>query len=311
MERVGIFLLFLMVPPVMALEPPETEMEGNYTITVEENGNALVSLVIHGSGTINLPLPLDVVSPTVEGALYIQAPNGVDISVGSAGRAMVIYHTALLTTKPSETWKLEMELPKFSSALVSISLPRDIEVALTSPKALIAQTSTATNLLWDLRPEENDTIEMQYRFVQYIPPSTPPAPIKVDEAVGPFENTTEDSTRPDIDEESRFFRPEDMFFVLFAVLLFYYMKTRNKGKTISNEGIENVMNTLTDNELTIVNALIQNKGEMKRNKLEKTSGLAKSSLASALYRLEQRNILEVDRSGAIHYIRLTDWFKSL
>jgi uncharacterized membrane protein len=71
------------------------------------------------------------------------------------------------------------------------------------------------------------------------------------------------------------------------------------------------MNTLTDNELIIVNILFENSGGMKRNKLEKTSDLAKSSLASALYRLEERNILEVDKSGAMHYIKLTEWFRSL
>ena len=75
--------------------------------------------------------------------------------------------------------------------------------------------------------------------------------------------------------------------------------------------MKNLIKTLSDNEQKIVGLLAENNGEMKRNKLERASALAKSSLASALNQLERKNIVKVDKAYVTHYVRLTDWFKSL
>jgi uncharacterized membrane protein len=72
-----------------------------------------------------------------------------------------------------------------------------------------------------------------------------------------------------------------------------------------------VLKTLTGNETKIISLLLQNNGGMRRNELERLSGVPKSSLASSLYNLEQRNIIRVDKSYAVHYVELTEWFKSL
>ena len=74
---------------------------------------------------------------------------------------------------------------------------------------------------------------------------------------------------------------------------------------------KNLMKALTENELKIVTFLINAGGSVRRSKLERESGLAKSSLASALYRLERRNILKVNKNYPAHMVELTDWFKSL
>ena len=50
---------------------------------------------------------------------------------------------------------------------------------------------------------------------------------------------------------------------------------------------------------------------MKRNKLEKLIGLSKSSLAATLHQLERRKIVDIDKSGKVHYVQLSEWFKNL
>lgn len=316
-EKLILLFFILVISPVFAFNISEIEMTGNYTIMIEENGDALVTLDVNGSGTMNLPLPLDVVSPSVDHALYIQTPNGIDISVGSARRALVTYHTSLLTTKQVGIWNLEMELPKFDFASVSMTLPKNVEIIQTSPQAWITHTANSTNLLWDLNPVDNDTITLQYRFVQYALAQIPSPTPTINETISPPKNKSVNLTKPIFEEKTELFSQEN--FLLFVILVstlsvslyFYYVKRKNKRSYKLTKGVANVIKTLSENEYTIVNMLLQNSGEMKRNKLEKTSGLAKSSLASSLYRLEQRNIVEIDKSGAIHYVRLTDWFKSL
>jgi hypothetical protein len=131
-----------------------------------------------------------------------------------------------------------------------------------------------------------------------------------------IENESENQTKQIFESKSLSFPWEN--FVLPGVLVFglsftiyHFVGKKSEPLIQPTDGIANVMKTLTENEHTIVNILLQNDGEIKRNKLEKTSDLAKSSLASSLYRLEQRNIVEVDKSRAIHYIKFTRWFRSL
>lgn len=71
------------------------------------------------------------------------------------------------------------------------------------------------------------------------------------------------------------------------------------------------MKALSENERAVIVLLSSNSGEMKRNLLERKSGLAKSSLASCLNMLERKNVVVIDKTSTTHYIRFTDWFKDL
>jgi len=71
------------------------------------------------------------------------------------------------------------------------------------------------------------------------------------------------------------------------------------------------MKTLSKNEDKAITLLAASNGEMKRNLLERKSGLAKSSLASCLNMLERKNIVEVDKTSVVHFVRFTEWFKEL
>ncbi|MFH1225010.1 MAG: hypothetical protein V1676_04365 [Candidatus Diapherotrites archaeon] len=71
------------------------------------------------------------------------------------------------------------------------------------------------------------------------------------------------------------------------------------------------MKALSENERKVISLLASAGGEMKRNILERKSGLAKSSLASCLNMLERKNVVIIDKTSTTHFIRFTDWFKEL
>jgi uncharacterized membrane protein len=90
---------------------------------------------------------------------------------------------------------------------------------------------------------------------------------------------------------------------------FIYLKKTRGRDSLKNK--ENIMRTLTDNEKKIVELMIESEGHMKRSKLEKKSGISKSSLAAALKNLEKKNIVELDKTYKTHRIKLTEWFDEL
>lgn len=71
------------------------------------------------------------------------------------------------------------------------------------------------------------------------------------------------------------------------------------------------MKTFSENQRMVTKLLIENNGGMKRNELERISGLAKSSLALTLKQLERKNVLVVKKHNVTHYVELTGWFKGL
>ena len=79
----------------------------------------------------------------------------------------------------------------------------------------------------------------------------------------------------------------------------------------SDETKRHVMKALSPNEALIVEIMIQKEGAIRRNELEKQTKLAKSSLASSLYNLEKRNIVIVDKTNVVHFVKFTEWFNNL
>ncbi|MCK4327831.1 MAG: BlaI/MecI/CopY family transcriptional regulator [Candidatus Diapherotrites archaeon] len=71
-----------------------------------------------------------------------------------------------------------------------------------------------------------------------------------------------------------------------------------------------MLKTLSDNEKKVMDLVVGN-GGMKRNVLERESGLAKSSLATTLSQLEKKKLVAVKRTATVHYVDVTGWFKGL
>lgn len=264
----------------------KAQVIGNYDAVVSANGNAFVMMELIGNGTINVPLPLDVESPTVRGALYLTAVNGIDISFDS--ESIIAYSTQLLTHKEGEIWTFWAELPNISFESAVVSLPDDASIIATEPEAFIEQGDESVEVTWkDIWGED---VAIDYRFVQIRKETTTTIPVAVPEG------------------GSGHLLWIAVLLMLIIVLLIYW---RGRSKLVLSKGKRNVMKIMTGNEYRIVVLLLEYKDGLKRSILERKLRIAKSSLAFALYNLEQKNILTLDKTGDWHHVALTEWFKSL
>ncbi len=105
-----------------------------------------------------------------------------------------------------------------------------------------------------------------------------------------------------------------------ALIAGYYWRRRQKPAKAAaekahlpnvTEGQMNVIRAANPNEAVVLKLVLKHNGHVKRNLLERESGLSKSSLASSLKNLEKKNIAIVDRTFFVHYVALSQWFKDL
>ncbi|MBI4146355.1 hypothetical protein HY489_03385 [Candidatus Woesearchaeota archaeon] len=101
--------------------------------------------------------------------------------------------------------------------------------------------------------------------------------------------------------------------LIIAAYFLYTKESENDEHTTLDvtEGQLNIIRAANPNEAKVLKIILHNQGHVKRNTLEKESGLSKSSLASTLKNLERKNLIAIDRRFFVHYIALTDWFKEL
>ena len=83
-----------------------------------------------------------------------------------------------------------------------------------------------------------------------------------------------------------------------------------KGEIEITSEIARVMETLTDRERAIVNALLKHNGEMTQADLRYETGIPKSSLTGILRSLERRKIVKKKEWGRTNVIELSEWFLS-
>lgn len=76
-------------------------------------------------------------------------------------------------------------------------------------------------------------------------------------------------------------------------------------------GMENVMKGLTENERKIVKILLHHGIELRASEISRGAQISKSSLHFALNKLEEKKIVEIDKTFSSHTIRLTEWFKTI
>lgn len=283
-------LLIHMLLLVQAVSAIDTE----YSVIVEDNGNALVIIELSGSGLITIPLEEDVMGVKVKGALFTKEKNSIDVSIGSTKSAVALYKTAFLTSKHGKEWELLMDLVNMNS--MSMTLPKEAIVTETSPAAMI-ETGNFTTLFWD---EMVDKIEVKYHFPEEIIE----IPILYD-----------DETENDEKNEGLNILLVSSFILIillvFVVIILFVFHKGKKGDKEVKSNKENIIKTLSNNEKVVVNLLLENDGGIRRNDLEKRSRLAKSSLANTLNILEKKKILEIDKTYTTHYVKFTSWFNEL
>ena len=89
---------------------------------------------------------------------------------------------------------------------------------------------------------------------------------------------------------------------------FTEMAEVEKGKIEVTSEMARVMETLTDRERAIVNALIKHNGEMTQADLRYETEIPKSSLTGILRTLERRRIIGKKEWGRTNVIELSEWF---
>lgn len=110
-------------------------------------------------------------------------------------------------------------------------------------------------------------------------------------------------------------------FLIFAFLLTLYFvnKSQKKSKRILNKKqankdkkkgsrINDIFNTLNENEKSIVNFLMENENKSSQSKLKYGVNIPKTTLSRLLEKLELKNIIKIERIGKLKKIELTDWF---
>jgi uncharacterized membrane protein len=83
-----------------------------------------------------------------------------------------------------------------------------------------------------------------------------------------------------------------------------------RGELELSSEMARVMETLTDRERAIVNALIKHNGEITQADLRYETGIPKSSLTGILRSLERRKLINKKEWGRTNVIELSNWFLS-
>jgi uncharacterized membrane protein len=81
-----------------------------------------------------------------------------------------------------------------------------------------------------------------------------------------------------------------------------------KGEIEVTSEMARVMETLTDRERTVVNALLKHGGEMTQADLRYETEIPKSSLSGILRTLERRKMIKKKEWGRTNVIELSEWF---
>lgn len=257
----------------------------SYQFLVNENGQALVLVSINGTGLHSLNLPGDVEEFKVKGALYILENSSLELSVGADGMAIVVFMTDTLTSKNKDSWSFGFGSENASR--IELNLPENAMVTGTSPKAYV-ENNGLIRLTW----EGAGPVGAEYSLASQqaaLPDS--------------FGKALQGNTGGYI--QSSWLAAAALLAALLVVGTgAYYFSKRESKKA-------HIIRTLPKNEALIVSLIGKSEGGIKRNTLERQSKLAKSSLAASLNNLEKKNIVEVERSFSVHYVRFTNWFRTL
>jgi len=269
---VVVLLVLAMLPAVWG---------ASYNILVQESGNSIVLATLEGSGLHTIELPTDA-QPEVRGALYLQEGNILSLSIGSTEKAIIAYQTSTFTSKDN-AWKLNINL----DAPAKVSLPLSANILSVTPDAFVKETNVKTIEF------QEGSAEITYQI----------------------ENIDLQSYLDNLDtnkfETIVTYVVIAALFLILLVGLFFLIKRPKRVKQAKTSHKNNVLKTLSNNEKKVVQIILENNNEAKRSQIERESKLAKSSLASTLTQLENKKIVEVDKTHTTHFVKLTGWFKDL
>lgn len=290
---VVLVLALFLVATALAQEETKTK----YILTIHSNGETSAIIEIAGQSIV-LPLPQDVLTPYIKNGSYESIDTGIKVT---GDKAVIEFTSSYYTRKEEGVWYFNA--PLASGSGVKVILPKEVKVVQATPKPIVSKTTELT-LTWLVA----DEISFSYVFL--------------DDGYRPTEKKS--------NSWSLFWLV--VLGILGALLIvtgaaFFLKKKRQnevlveKNESLSNTAEEasknvteaqmNILRAANHNEAVVLRTMLKHNGQIKRNMLEKETGLSKSSLASSLHNLEKKNIIEIDRSFHVHYITLSAWFKEL
>jgi hypothetical protein len=142
--RLGFLVVLFFLPGLVC-----SELAGNYNVVADWKGDVFVTLVITGTGTVGVPLPLDVRAPAVRDALYVKTGDGVDVSVDALGHSTIVYQSSLLTFGEGGLTVFRMGVADFDSVNVLLYLPPEMTVESVSPSAPVSFVGATQNIIWN------------------------------------------------------------------------------------------------------------------------------------------------------------------
>jgi uncharacterized membrane protein len=99
--------------------------------------------------------------------------------------------------------------------------------------------------------------------------------------------------------------------ILFALLFGRKREIQIEKKEIQpTSEMQKVIETLSENEKVIVNALLKEGGKLTQANIRRETGIAKSSLSGILNALQRKNMIKKREYGRTNLIELSSWFLS-
>lgn len=325
-------LLLVLALSVAAAEMVESPSEASpdipsvmYVFTVSTTGETAVEVIVARHETL-LPLPKDVLTPEIQGGRYESTAAGLLVVPEEAG-AVIRFSSSRYTRKEDGVWHFFADVAPHSTA--NVTLPFSVKVVQARPRPFIAKTAAIPTLalFWSDVPTN---ISFSYAFLEG----------------GSQGQSTEHSRASTVPRWIAV--PLIILLAVAAGLALLWHRKQAKqtakrkmaehaavpavptgkndkeaGEAAQDAGLSrldegrltdgqmNILRAANHNEALVLRVLLRHNGQLKRNALEKESGLSKSSLASSVHNLEKKNLIEVDRTFHVHYVTLSKWFKEL
>lgn len=260
-----------------------------YTVDVDRSGFSSITLSMEGEEYAEVALPPDAGNLRIIGGSYQLINGSARISSGASGFTTFSFSSSSLTTKTSSGWRLSFSPAEGSS--VQVYLPSYATLEDSSPQPERVSSDDSRTMVELGQP---GIVSLYYRLEEL------PA------AQG--------------DGGSDIYLLAAAIVLAAGIVAAALILRRRPGESAPAKkapslditpGKREMMETFNDNDRRIADILIARGGRMRRNELERKSGISKSSLAMALNRLEKRGIIDIDRGSTTHFVKLSDRFLRL
>lgn len=195
--------------------------------------------------------------------------------------------TPMLTYKSREIWLVNFSLKDFFS---------EYDVAIYLPK-----TSTITNVACSPDLSYEISSEGEYLTVEAIGFDVYAPEICIYYKLG---------MEKSFDRRLILLFPLIISMILIIWKIFPRKEPEKKAEITITPEMEKVIETLSEKERSIVQALIKAGGKLKQNKLRIETGIPKSTLTIILRSLERKRIINKRKYGKTNIIELSEWFLS-